>query len=46
MTLKELMEILSQLDQTKCVTIWNIEYGCTDYIDYVEVDDDGDLILF
>ena len=46
MTVKELMEILSQLDETKLITVYNCEYGCTDYIDYGEVDDDGDVVLF
>lgn len=46
MTVKELMEILSKLDETKWVTIWNCEYDCKTGIDYVEVDTDGDVVLF
>jgi len=46
MTVKELIAILSQLDETKLITVYNCEYDCTDYIDYVKVDPvDGDVVL-
>lgn len=46
MTVKELIAILSQLDETKLITVYNCEYDCTDYIDYVKVDpNDGDVVL-
>ena len=40
------MEILSQLDQSKWVIIWNCEDDSKTGIDYVKVDADGDLVLF
>ena len=46
MTVKELIAILSKLDQSKWVTIWNCEDDSKTGIDYVEVDTDGDVVLF
>jgi hypothetical protein len=44
MTVKELMEILGQLDPNKEVLLWNAEWDSKDPID-VEVDQDGDVVI-
>ena len=46
MTVKELMEVLSKLDQDKEVTVWNYEYTCRDPIDEVEVNRDGNVTIY
>ena len=45
MTVKELMEILSQLDPNKEVFVRDWEYGDNDPIKEIEVDEDGDIII-
>jgi hypothetical protein len=45
MTVKELMEVLKQLDPNKEVSVWNCEYGSKDPINEIEVDQDGDIII-
>lgn len=46
MTVKEMMEVLSKLDPDKEVTVWNCEHDCTNYVNEIEVDDDGDVVLY
>lgn len=46
MTVKEMMEVLSQLDPNKEVTVWNCEYDSTNYVDRIEVDQDGDIVIY
>jgi hypothetical protein len=43
MTVRELMEMLSRMDQDKQVTVWCGEWDCTNPID--EVKDDGDEVI-
>ena len=45
MTVKELMEVLSQLDSNKEVSVWDCEYGSKNPINEIEVDQDGDIII-
>ena len=45
MTVKELMEVLSQLDGNKEVMLWNREWGSKDHIFEIEVDQDGDVVV-
>lgn len=45
MSVKELMEILKQLDPDKDVMVWDAEYGCAEHISEVEVDQDGAVVL-
>jgi hypothetical protein len=45
MTVKELMEVLSQLDGNKEVMLWNSEWGSKDHIFEIEVDQDGDVVV-
>ena len=45
MTVKELMEVLSQLDPNKEVSVWNPEWDTKDSINEIEVDQDGDIII-
>lgn len=45
MTVKELMEVLKQLDPNKEVGVWDCEYGCSNPINEVEVDQDGSIII-
>jgi hypothetical protein len=44
MTVKELMDILSQLDPNKEVLMWNAEWDSKDPFE-VEVDKDGDVVI-
>ena len=46
MTVKEMMDVLSQLDPNKEVTVWNCEYDCTDPISEIEVNQDGEVVLY
>lgn len=43
MTVRELMEILSSMDQDKEVTVWNCEWDQSDPIDWVK--DDGESVI-
>ena len=45
MTVKEMMDILSQLDPNKEVMIWNAEWDLKDPINEIEVDRDGDIVI-
>jgi hypothetical protein len=45
MTVRELREILFQMDQDMEVMVWNTELGMTDPIDRVEVDQD-EVVIF
>ena len=45
MKVSELVEFLLKQDQDKNVTVWNCEYGCTDYVESVKIDTDGDVVL-
>ena len=45
MTVRELMQVLSQLDENSEVCIWNPEWGSKDPIDEIEVDQDGDVVV-
>lgn len=46
MTVKELMEVLSQLDPNKEVTVWNCEHDQLLYVNSIEVDTDGNVVLY
>ena len=46
MTVKELMEVLSKLDQDKQVTIYDGEWGSYNPINEVEVNQDGEVVLY
>lgn len=46
MTVKELMEVLSKLDESKEVWVWNSEWERQDSISEVEVDQDGEVTLY
>lgn len=46
MTVKELMEVLKQLDPNKEVMVWNVEWDRSDSVNEVEVDQDGDVVLY
>ena len=46
MTVKEMMEVLRKLDPNKEVTVWKCEDDCTNYVNDIEVDDDGDVVLY
>lgn len=46
MTVKELMEVLKQLDPNKEVSIWNTEWDSKDPINEIEVDQDGDIVIY
>jgi hypothetical protein len=45
MTVKEMMEVLKQLDPNKEVSVWNSEYDRKDPISEIEVDQDGEIII-
>lgn len=45
MTVKELMEVLSKLDENKEVMLWNAEWDSKDHIFEIEVDQDGDVVV-
>ena len=45
MTVKEMIEVLSQMDPDKDVTVWNSEYDCTNYVNEIKVDTDGDIVI-
>jgi len=46
MTVKEMIEVLSKMDPDKDVTVWNSEYDCTNYVNEIEVDTDGDIVIY
>ena len=46
MKVKELIEFLSTRDPNEEVLLWNAEWDSKDPIDYIEVDLEGDLIIF
>lgn len=46
MTVAQLIEILSQLDPNKQVTLWDCEWDQKNPIDEIEVDQDGDVVIF
>ena len=46
MSVKELMEVLSKLDQNSDVMIWNCEWDHSRHIDEVEVNQDGEVVLY
>lgn len=46
MTVQELMDILSKLDPNKEVHVWNSEWDSKDPIDWVEVNQDGEVVIF
>lgn len=45
MTVKELMEVLKQLDPNKEVHVWNPEWDSKDPINEIVVDEDGGVIV-
>jgi hypothetical protein len=45
MTVKEMMQVLQQLDPNKEVSIWNCGWDCKDPVNEIEVDQDGDVVL-
>ena len=45
MTVRELMLVLSQLDENLEVWLWNAEWGSKDPIFEIEVDSDGDVVV-
>lgn len=45
MTVAQLIEILSQLDPNKQVTLWDCEWDQKNPIDEIEVDQDGDVVI-
>ena len=46
MTVKELIEFLQLQDQEKVVHVWNCEWDSKDSVDSIEVDKDGDIVIF
>lgn len=46
MTVKELMEVLSKLDQDSDVMMWDCEWDSSRHIDEVEVNQDGEVVLY
>lgn len=46
MTVKELMEVLSKLDQDKEVTLYDGEWESCNPINEVEVNQDGEVVLY
>lgn len=46
MTVKELMEVLSKLDQDKEVTLYDGEWDSYNSIISVDVHQDGDVVLY
>jgi hypothetical protein len=46
MTVKEMMEVLSKMDPDKDVTVWNPEWDQSDPINEIEVDRDGDIVIY
>jgi hypothetical protein len=45
MTVKELIDALSKLDQNKEVYVWNCEWDSKDPVNEIEVDHAGDIII-
>ena len=41
-----MIEVLSKMDPDKEVTVWNPEYDCTNYVNEIEVDTDGDIVIY
>jgi hypothetical protein len=46
MTVKEMMDVLKQLDPNKEVMLWNGEWDQSDPINEIEVDQDGDIVIY
>ena len=46
MTVKEMMEVLSKMDPDKDVTVWDCEYDCTNHVNEIEVNTDGDIVIY
>ena len=45
MKVRELVELLKQMDQDKEVLLWNCEWDSKDPIDEVEFDEDGNVLI-
>jgi hypothetical protein len=45
MTVKEMMDVLKQLDPNKEVTVWDTEWDSMCPINEIEVTQDGDIII-
>ena len=45
MTVRELMEVLKQLDPNSEVYVWNSEWDSKDPINEIEVDQDGNIVI-
>lgn len=46
MTVQELMEVLSNMDPSTVVHVWKGEWDAKDPINEIEVDRDGDVVIF
>ena len=46
MTVQELMEVLKNMDPDQEVNIWNNEFDSIDVMQSVEVNQEGDLVLY
>jgi hypothetical protein len=46
MKVSKLIEFLMEQDQDKEVQIWKGEWDCKDPLQHIEIDEDGDIVIF